>query len=312
MSPIQPAPVEAGAARTPSAPETNAKAGAAAAVAAYTLWGFLPLFFKLIESVDALTIVANRVVFSLLAVLGFVSARGAWGEVRRAFRDRRVVLAMLASTLLIAVNWLTFIYGVTNAHVLEVSFGYFINPLVSVAIGLAFLGERFTRLQTASIVLALVAVAIQWIGLGTFPWVALVLALSFGFYGYVRKVAAVGSAAGLFVETLFLLPVALAYLAWMWTGPMPDLYSDPMETVLLVCTGPLTAIPLVLFAFAARQLKLSTIGMFQYLAPSLQFALAVFVFDEPLSAARLASFVLIWVSIGLFTAEGFLTRKRAG
>ena len=155
------------------------------------------------------------------------------------------------------------------------------------------------------------AVTIQWVGLGTVPWVAIVLAMSFGFYGYVRKVAAVGSSAGLLVETLFLLPLALAYIAWLWAGPMPDLYADPVQTLLLVLTGPLTAVPLLLFAFAARQLKLSTIGMFQYLAPSLQFALAVFVFGEDLSPARLASFILIWISIALFTGEGVRARRRA-
>jgi len=190
---------------------------------------------------------------------------------------------------------------VGNNHVLEVSFGYFINPLVSVAIGMLLLSEKLSRTQALAIAIAVVAIAIQAVGLGSVPWVSLALALTFAFYGYVRKTVDVGSAAGLAIETLVLIPISAAYILYLLTGPAPDFYADPTTTLFLVMTGPMTAVPLVMFAFAARQLRLSTIGMFQYIAPSLQFAVAVFVFGEDLSPARLASFALIWVSLAVFS-----------
>ena len=263
----------------PTGPDDNVRLGVFAALATYTIWGVLPLFFKLLEHVNPVGVVANRILCSLFFVMAILYFRHQFGEVRVALKDRRTVLLMCVSAVLIAANWLIFVWAVGNNHVLEVSFGYFINPLVSVAIGMVLLSEKLSRTQALAIAIAVVAIAIQAVGLGSVPWVSLALALTFAFYGYVRKTVDVGSAAGL----------------------APDFYADPTTTLFLVLTGPMTAVPLVMFAFAARQLRLSTIGMFQYIAPSLQFAVAVFVFGEDLSPARLTSFALIWVSLAVFS-----------
>ncbi|HWJ87923.1 MAG TPA: EamA family transporter RarD [Pelagibacterium sp.] len=309
MTSIEGAPAVSGArSPRPTGPDDNVRLGVTAALVTYFLWGILPIFFKMIEHVDPVGVVANRIVCSLLFVGAIIWFRKQFGEVKVALRDRRTVLAMCVSAVLIAVNWLVFVWAVANQHVLEVSFGYFINPLVSVAIGLLLLSERLTRTQALAIGIAGVAIAIQAIGLGSIPWISLALAFSFAFYGYVRKTVNVGSAAGLAIETIVLFPISVAYIFYLLAGPIPDFYADPMTTFLLILTGPLTAIPLVLFAFAARQLKLSTIGMFQYIAPSMQFLTAVFVFGEELSTARLASFGLIWVSLIVFTYGSWKNR----
>ena len=309
MTSIESAPAAAGV-RTPRPePEKNVRAGVITALATYSLWGFLPLFFKLLEHVHPLAIVANRVIFSLMLVAVFVYFRRQMGEVRAAWRDRRVVVAMGISSVLIALNWLTFVWAVGEARVLEVSFGYFINPLVSVALGMVLLAERLNRLQWIAIIIAAVAIAIQAIGLGTMPWVSLVLALSFALYGYVRKTAGVGSAPGLMIETLVLFPICLGYMVYLLLGPAPDFYNDPGTVLLLVLSGPATAVPLVMFAYAARQLQLSTIGMFQYIAPSFQFLIAIFLFGETLSVPRLVSFALIWVSLAVFSWASWRGRR---
>lgn len=285
----------------PTGPGDNVRLGVIAALFTYTFWGVLPIFFKMIEHVDPVGVVANRILCSLIFVAAILWLRRQFGEVKVALRDRRTILALCVSAVLIAGNWLIFIWAVGNELVLEVSFGYFINPLVSVAIGMVLLSERLSRTQAVAIGIAVVAIAVQAIGLGTIPWVALALALTFAFYGYVRKTVNVGSAAGLGIETLVLVPLSAAYIIYLLTGPAPDFYADPTTTFLLMLTGPFTAIPLVLFAFAARQLRLSTIGMFQYIAPSMQFLMAVFLFGEELTVPRLISFGLIWVSLFVFT-----------
>ena len=285
----------------PTGSDDNVRLGVIAALSTYVLWGVLPIFFKFLEHVEPIGVVANRILFSLILVGLILYFRRQFGEVRTALKDRRTVLAMCVSAVLIAANWLIFVIAVGNAQILEVSFGYFINPLVSVAIGMVLLGERLSRTQAAAIAIAVVAIAIQAVGLGSIPWVSLALAFSFGFYGYVRKTVNVGSAAGLAIETAVLVPISAAYIVYLLLGPIPDFYADPTTTLLLALTGPLTAIPLVLFAFAARQLRLSTIGMFQYIAPSMQFLTAVFLFSEPLTVSRLISFALIWLSLAVFS-----------
>lgn len=309
MTSIEGAPAASGVKpQRPLGPEPDVRLGVIAALSTYLLWGFLPIYFKLIEHVDAVGIVASRIVCSLLFVMLILYLRRQFGEVRVALRNPRTVLALCLSAVLVAINWLVFIWAVSNERVLEVSFGYFINPMVSVAIGMALLGERFSRLQWVAIAIALGAIVIQAVGVGVIPWVSLALALSFAFYGYVRKTVGVGSAAGLMIETLVLVPASIGYIIYLLLGPIPDFFADPTTTFLLILTGPLTAIPLVLFAFAARQLRLSTIGMFQYIAPSLQFLTAVLLFGEALSLPRLASFALIWVSLVIFTLDGWRNR----
>lgn len=294
----------------PTGPDDNVRLGVIAAVSTYALWGVLPLFFKLLEHVDPVGVVANRILCSLVFVVLILWFRHQFGEVRIALKNLRTVLTMLVSALLIGANWLIFVWAVGSGQVLESSFGYFINPLVSVAIGVVLLSERLSRGQLLAIGIAAIAILIQAADIGGVPWVSLGLALTFAFYGYVRKTVGVGSAAGLAIETLVLIPLSISYILYLLLGPSPDFYADPNTTLLLVLTGPLTAVPLVLFAFAARQLRLSTIGMFQYISPSLQFATAVFVFGEELSAVRLFSFALIWVSLAVFTYASWKDRGR--
>lgn len=292
-------------ATTDTSPPPRARGGMLAALGAYGVWGGFPLLFRQLDGVNPVLVVAHRVVWSLVFVGAILASRRRLGEVAAALRDRRAVLMLLLSAALLSGNWLLFVWAVEAERVLEVSFGYFINPLVSVAIGMALLGERQNRIQVVAIGIALVAVAIQAAGIGTLPWVSLTLALSFGFYGYCRKTVNVGSAAGLFVETLLLLPFALLFLGW-WTathGFWP--HDDGRLMAFLALTGPATAAALLMFAFAARRLRLTTLGMFQYLAPSLHFATAVWLFGEPLSGGQLLSFVLIWISLAVFSLDGW-------
>lgn len=286
--------------------------GVITALSAYGLWGFLPIFFKLLEHVDPFVVVAFRILFSLVFVAIVLLIRGQMAEVGAALRNRRVLFTLTISAVLVAGNWVTFIWAIVNERVLDTSLGYFINPMVSVLIGLVLLGEKLSPLQWAATALAMAAIAIQAIGLGSLPWVAIVLAVSFAFYGYVRKTVDVGSSAGLMVETIVLVPVSLAYIAFTFvSGPTAGYVSDPQTLMLLALTGPATAVPLMLFAFAARQLPLSTIGMFQYIAPSMGFVTAIFLFGEPLETPRLISFALIWLSLVTFTIGSYRNRVAA-
>jgi chloramphenicol-sensitive protein RarD len=312
MTSIEGAPVATGAIPPrPTGPEKDVRMGVITALGAYTLWGFLPLFFKTLEHVDPVLVVAFRIVFSLIFVALLLIWRRQMGEVLVALRNRKALITLTISALLVATNWLVFIWAVANEHVLDVSFGYFINPMVSVLIGLVLLGEKLSRTQWAAISLAVIAIAIQAIGLGSLPWVAIVLALSFAFYGYVRKTVSVGSSAGLMVETIVLLPLGLAYIIYVLIGPVPAYLGETQTLALLALTGPATAIPLMLFAFAARQLQLSTIGMFQYIAPTMGFVTAIYIFGEPLEIPRLVSFALIWVSLAIFTIGSLRSRAAA-
>ena len=293
---------------SPRLPPTEASKGVVAALISYGLWGFLPLLFRLLESAGSVLIVAERTLWSLILLGIILALMGGFGEVRALFADRRRALGTLFSAVLLAGNWLLYVWAVETGQVLEASFGYFINPLVNVLIGMILLGERQNRLQTVSIGIAVVAIGIQAIGLGNIPFVALGLALSFGFYGYFRKTAQMGPASGLFAETLMLSPAALAFVGYtiLTSGLGP--HADPYLLMLLAFTGPATAIPLLLFAFAIRRLRMTTIGMFQYLAPSIQFLVAIWLFGEHLSPLRLFSFALIWLSLAVFSYDSFRRR----
>lgn len=296
----------------PSRPAANeGRNGILAALAAYTLWGFLPLLFREVEAAGSVLIVAERTVWSLLLLAGILAFSGGFGEVRALFADRKRALGTLLSAVLLAGNWLLYVWAVETGQVLEASFGYFINPLVNVLMGMILLGERQNRLQTISILIAAVAIGIQAVGLGNIPFIALGLALSFGFYGYFRKTAHLGPAGGLFAETAMLTPAALAFIVYTFVTTGPGVHTDPYLMTMLVLTGPATAIPLLLFAFAVRRLRLTTIGMFQYLAPSIQFLVAIFLFGEHLNGLRLLSFALIWVSLMVFSYDSFRRRGQA-
>lgn len=284
--------------------------GLVAGLAAYLLWGFLPLLFKALDGVPAATVVANRTLWSLLLVGVILIVGRRLAEVRGLFADAAALRSMALSAVILAGNWLLYVYAVETGQVLAASFGYFINPLVSVAIGMVLLGERQNFWQTVAIGIAVVAIGIQAIGIGGVPYIALGLAVSFAAYGYFRKTARAGSTSGLFVETLLLLPVALAYLVWtMFRDGGLGPHGDPQLLGLLMLTGPATAVPLLLFAFAVQRLRLTTIGMLQYLAPTIQFLLAITLFAEPLNPLRLLSFALIWLSLVVFTVDSVLRRR---
>lgn len=286
--------------------------GLAVGIGAYLMWGFLPLLFDLLRHVGATTLVAHRTLWSLLFVGVILILAGRTAEVRAVLRDRASTMRMGIAALFLAVNWLIYVYAVETSQVLEASFGYFINPLVNVAFGMVLLGERLNRVQAVAIAIATIGIAIQAAGLGSFPFIAVSLAVTFAIYGYLRKTAKASSAAGLFVETLLLSPIALAYLAITMAsegslGPL----TDPWTLFLLVLTGPGTAVPLLLFAYAVQRLRLTTIGMLQYIAPSIAFVLALVVFGEHLNATRLVSFGLIWLSLVIYTADSVARRRRA-
>lgn len=292
--------------------ERSARSGFIAGVGAYLLWGFLPLLFKWIEGVDAVTIVADRTLWSLLLVGGILLAWGRTPEIRVALADPVSRRSMLISSALLAVNWLIYVYAVETDRVLEASFGYFINPLANVVLGMVLLGERLNRWQAVAIGIAVIAIAIQAIGLSGIPFIALGLAVTFAAYGYFRKTARASSATGLFVETLLIAPVAVAYLGFTFirdggVGP----HADPATLGLLILTGPATAFPLLLFAFAVQRMRLTTIGMLQYMAPSIAFLLAITVFGEDLNPTRLVSFGLIWLSLIVYTADSVIRRRSA-
>lgn len=299
-----------GAARTADPAAIETRNGVVAALCAYLLWGFLPILFHALDGVGSVTIVAERTLWSLLLLAGILAVTRGFGEVRALFADPATLMRVAIAAVVLAVNWLLYVWAVETGQVLEASFGYFINPLVNVAMGMVLLGERQTRMQAFAILIAVVAIGIQAVGIGSVPYIALGLALSFGFYGYFRKTVKIGPASGLFAETVILAPLALGYVGWTFLSNGVGPHGDPTTLLLLALTGPATAVPLLLFAYGVRRLRLTTIGMFQYIAPSIQFLVAIFLFREELNGLRLLSFGLIWLSLAVFSWDSFSRRSR--
>ena len=288
------------------------RVGVASGLAAYGLWGLFPLYFPLLEPAGGLEIVAHRVVWSLLFVAVLLTAMRAWPQVRATVADRRSLLVLLGAAVLIAANWLVFVYGVNSGHVVETSLGYFINPLVSVLLGVVVFAERLRRLQWVAVGIAAVAVAVLTVDYGRPPWIALTLALTFGLYGLMKKLVRVGAAPGLFVETALVLVPAVAVLAVLQAqGEGTAGSAGTGHLLLLQSSGVATAVPLLLFAGAARRIPLSTVGLLQYVTPLMQLAIGVFVYEEPMPPARLAGFVIVWVALAVFTVDS-LRNARAG
>lgn len=290
--------------------DVDMRGGVIAALLAYFMWGLFPLLFKMLDTVSPLIVVSHRIVWSLVFVAIIVRLNGRIAEVWAALRDRRVLMTIALGAVFLTVNWLVYVWGVSIDRVLETSLGYFILPLVNVLIGMVLLGERQNLVQWVAIAIAAVGVAVQTWSVGGVPWIALILAFSFGIYGYIRKTVKVGSVPGLMVETLLLVPIALAYLVFSFVTMGPGPHANPSDMMWLLITGPATAGALIFFAYGARQLRLTTIGMFQYLAPSMHFLIAVFLFKEPLSGWQLFSFVLIWVSLMIFSGDSWLRGRQ--
>lgn len=281
------------------------------AALAYIAWGLFPLYFKQVADVPSLEVVMHRTLWSLVFVFGVLMVRRQWSWMGTVLRQPKVLAAFVLSAMLLSGNWLTYVWAVQNQHVVDASLGYFILPLVNVALGFVFLRERPRSGQWMAVAVA--AAGVLWLAVqaGRLPWIALVLALSFGFYGLLRKVAVLGALEGLALETLVLAPVAAVVLGWWaWQGQGALVQGTPVTVGWLLLAGPMTAVPLVLFAAGARLIPMSTLGILQYISPSLQFALGVWLFHEPFEPARLVGFVLIWAALLVYSMEGWWTRRR--
>jgi chloramphenicol-sensitive protein RarD len=286
------------------APAGSDQGGLPFALGAYAIWGFVPLFFKLLSEVPPAEVLAQRIVWSLPLCFVIMAFRRQIGEYLAALKDWRVSRMLLASSILIALNWLVYIHAVFSDHVLAASLGYYLNPLVNVMLGMIFLGERLSRLQALAVVIAGIGVAILLAGALDTLWISLTLALSFGAYGLIRKIVPVGSLPGLAIETTLLLPVSVAAAGYyIWLGDGRGFGSDGNLSWLLAAAGVVTAVPLLLFATAARRMSYAALGFVQYLAPSIAFLLSLFVFHEPLKSAQLLCFLLIWASIAVFSFD---------
>ena len=278
-----------------------------AAVASFATWGLVPIYWKLLSRVPALEILAHRFVWTIVFLGLLLSWQERWREVIGNLRRRRSSLFCLGSGIMVGLNWLLFIWAVNIGHVLETSLGYFMTPIVNVLLGAFILRERLSAWQTASILIALVAVSILAFGYGHFPWIALGLCTSFGLYGLLRKQSGTAAIPGLFLETLFLLPLALVYLVLLANrGALTFGPSHLSLSVILTTTGIVTAVPLIWFGYAARHLRLVTIGFLQYLSPSISFILGLFVYHETFTRQHFITFLLIWFALVLVSAEAVL------
>ncbi len=286
--------------------------GFACALSAFLIWGLSPVYWKTLQNVPAFEIVLHRVVWSFLFLLPLLPIQKRTEEFRSVMRNPRALATLFATTLLVAVNWLLFIWSVNNGRVLQASLGYYINPLFSVLLGVVILRERLRRAQVTAVFLAGAGVLYLTVGLGQFPWIALSLAFTFGLYGLVRKIAPVSALVGLTVETLLLFPPSAGYLAYLYLDHRGAFFHTGSSTDLLLMASALaTALPLLLFNLGTRILHLSTIGFMQYIVPSCFFLFAIFVFHEPISSVQLWTFTLIWSALALYTFDSMLIYKKA-
>jgi chloramphenicol-sensitive protein RarD len=280
-------------------------------LAAYAMWGLFPLYWPLLKPAGAVEILAHRVTWSLVTMLVLVLVLRRTRQLRTLLATPRTRMILAGAAAVISINWGTFIWGVNNDRVVEVSLGYFINPLVTVLIGVVVLGERLRRLQWVAVGIAFVAVVGLTVEYGGPPWVALALAFSFGTYGLAKKKANAGAVESLTVETMLMTPLALGYLVWLgMQGGASVGHNGALHVLLVIGTGVVTAVPLICFGAAATRVSLTTIGLLQYMTPTLQFAIGVFLFHEPMPPMRWAGFVLVWIALALFTYEAIAHRRK--
>jgi chloramphenicol-sensitive protein RarD len=294
-----------------SQPSSSAARGALAAAACYFAWGLFPIFWKQLAAVDALELIAHRHVSSLVFVLIVMAAGTGWGELRAALGSRTALGWHAVSGVLLTLNWLVYVWGVNHGHVIECSLGYFLVPLVNVALGRFVLHERLRRVQWAAIACAAAGVLLLLVRVGRPPWIALALAATFGAYGLLRKKSPLGPLVGLGLETLLLSPLALGFIAWQQFVGVGALGRVGVgEHLLLASAGVVTAVPLLLFAYGARRIRFSTLGLLQYIAPTVQFTVGVTVYHEVLSPERAAAFGFIWCGLALYTADNLWQQRR--
>jgi len=285
--------------------------GAFAATLCYLLWGLVPLYWRQLAGVDPVELIAHRHLWSLALLLGVLAVQRRLSSVGAAFASRRSFAINALGAILLTGNWLVYVWGVNTGHVIETSLGYFLVPLVNVAAGHFVLHEHLRRAQRLAIGLAALGVILMIVQLGRPPWIALTLAGTWGGYSLLRKQSPLPAATGLAIETLLLAPLALAFLAWLqFRGVGAMGHTDTRTHLLIMSSGVITAIPLLLFAYGARRLRLSTLGLLQYCAPSVQLVLGIWVFHEPFSRARIASFAFIWAALALYTADNLIQQRR--
>jgi chloramphenicol-sensitive protein RarD len=278
-------------------------------IGAYALWGLFPIYWKWLHVVPALQVIGHRISWSFLLLIAIILLSRQWQNFRAVLTPKLIGIYAIAAVLL-SVNWLVYVWGVNAGFIVETSLGYFINPLFSVLLGVVFLRERLRLAQWIPIVLAAAGVIFLTITYGRPPWIALSLAVSFGLYGLVKKLAPLGSLYGLTLETGIVFPLAMLYLAWVGsTGTGAFLREGPLTDMLLIATGVVTSVPLLMFASAARQIPLTMIGILQYIAPTLQFLIGVFLYHEPLDPPRLIGFGLVWLALVIFWLENYLAHR---
>lgn len=288
----------------------SATAGLLAGIGAFLIWGLAPLYFNLLDGISAPEILSHRSVWSFILAVLLLALLGKLKDFRDTLGSRKKMTTLLLSTLLIGSNWLVFIWAITNQHMLDASLGYYINPLVSISLGVLFMGERLRPLQWLAVALAAAGIGYELWQFGRVPLIALFLAFSFGFYGLVRKRAPVDSLTGLAVETLYMLPVAIIFLLWT-DSPSSNLLTNSWQlNGLLLLAGPITLTPLLLFNIAARRLNLSTVGFLQYIGPTLMLLLATFFYGEPLSESKLITFAIVWFALFLYSSDALVHRRK--
>jgi chloramphenicol-sensitive protein RarD len=280
------------------------------AAAAYLIWGTFPLYFRALDGIPPLEILAHRIGWSAAFLLLLVTAWRRWRDVAGQLRAPGTLLRLAASAVLISANWLIYIWAVNAEHVLDASLGYFVNPLVAVLLGVSFLHEPLSRRQVVAVALAAAGVLTLVVRAGQLPWVALSLAVTFGLYGLVRKHTPVDATVGLLGEVAVLTPAALAYLAVVGARGESHFGDGALRTALLVALGAVTAVPLIWFAVGVRRLRLATVGVLQYVNPTMQFAVAVFLFGEPFTAAHRVAFGCIWAALAIYTSEALGVARR--
>ncbi|WP_454442877.1 EamA family transporter RarD [Vibrio bathopelagicus] len=291
--------------------QQRTRQGILLAVAAYTMWGIAPIYFKSLSEVSPFEILSHRVVWSFFLLAFLLHMSRGWRKVRDTLTSKPKMLYLVATSILVGANWLIFIWAVNSNHMLDASLGYYINPLINVLLGMFFLGERLRKLQWFAVSLAAIGVIIQLIAFGSVPIVAIALAFSFGFYGLLRKKVSLEAQTGLFIETLVMLPIAATYLLFIADSATSNFSMNPMQlNLLLVAAGVITTVPLLCFTGAATRLKLSTLGFFQYIGPSLMFLLAVLIYGEAFTSDKAITFAFIWGALVIFSFDGLRNSKK--
>ena len=279
-------------------------------IGAYVLWGLFPIYWKLLHQVPAVQVIGNRIVWSFLLLIGIVFFTSQWADFRTAAASPKIMGIYSVAAVLLTINWLVYVWGVNSDYIVETSLGYFINPLISVLLGVFFLHERLRSTQWIPVAIAAVGVAYLTAVYGHLPWIALTLAFTFAFYGLVKKTAPLGSLHGLTLETGIVFPFAMTYLVFVGLrGTGAFLQDGTLTTLLLIGAGPVTTIPLLMFASAAKAIPLSIIGLLQYIAPTLQFLIGVFIFKEPFDRSLLIGFSIVWTALIIFWVENYLAHR---